>query len=130
MHTKTKGTIAEMAVAAYLLEKGWKVLLPLGENHRYDLVAEQSGRFVRIQVKYITPKRGRLEVKCASSNNWSVLQYTAKEIDVIAVFDSKNKSIYFVPMTKVRRSSLSLRIEQSKNNQKLKINLARDFLSL
>jgi Holliday junction resolvase len=43
MHTKTKGTIAEMAVVACLLEKGWKVLLPVGENQRYDLVAERGG---------------------------------------------------------------------------------------
>ena len=93
MHIKTKGYIAEMYVAACLIEDGWKVLMPVGENNRYDLVAERGGKFIRIQVKYVTPKGGALEVNCRSSNNWSVLHYTAEEIDVIAVFNSDNKSI-------------------------------------
>ena len=41
MHTKTKGKIAEMMVSAKLMALGWKVLLPFGENSRYDLVAEK-----------------------------------------------------------------------------------------
>jgi len=48
MHKKTKGEIAELAVAARLLEEGYKVLFPVGENSRYDLVAEKEGKFIRI----------------------------------------------------------------------------------
>ena len=73
MHKKTKGSIAELAVAAELVKEGWHILVPYGENTRYDLVAEKDGRFVRIQVKYVTPKDGKLYVNCCSSNNWSVL---------------------------------------------------------
>ncbi|MDP4000704.1 MAG: group I intron-associated PD-(D/E)XK endonuclease [bacterium] len=95
MHKKTKGNIAEMAVAGHLIEHGWHILLPLGENHRYDLVAEKAGKFVRIQVKYVTPKHRALDVNCRSSNNWSVLHYTAKEIEAIAVYDSKKQKYLF-----------------------------------
>lgn len=130
MHKKTKGTIAEMSVAAHLIENGWHVSLPIGENNRYDLVAERDGRFARIQVKYVTPKNGALEVNCKSSNNWSVLHYTAKEIDVIAVYDGCKKSIYFVPVGKINRSSFKIRIDESKNNQKIKVHSAKEFLSL
>jgi len=48
---------------------GYKVLLPYGENSRYDMVAEKDNKFLRIQVKYTTPKNGVLEVNCRSSNN-------------------------------------------------------------
>ncbi len=87
MHKKTKGSIAELAVAAHLMSDGWRVLLPYGENTRYDLVAEKDGKFMRVQVKYVTPKNGKLYVNCRSSNNWSVLPYTAQEIDLIAVYN-------------------------------------------
>ena len=130
MHIKTKGYIAEMYVAACLIEDGWKVLMPVGENNRYDLVAERGGKFIRIQVKYVTPKGGALEVNCRSSNNWSVLHYTAEEIDVIAVFNSDNKSIYYIPVSKINHSSFKLRIKSARNNQKTKVHLADDFIEL
>lgn len=118
-----------MFVAARLIEDGQRVLFPVGENNRYDLVAEKKGRFIRIQVKYVTPKNGALEVNCRSSNNWSVLRYTAKEIDAIAAYNAHDKSIYFIPVKKINRNTFKIRICKAKNNQKLKIHLAEDFLT-
>jgi Holliday junction resolvase-like predicted endonuclease len=130
MHIKTKGYIAELYVTARLIEDGWRVLSPVGENHRYDLVAEKEGVFIRIQVKYVTPKNGVLAVNCRSSNNWSVLHYSSKEIDIIAVFNSENKSIYYIPVSKINRSLFKLRINPAKNKQKAKIHLAEEFVNL
>jgi len=45
IHKKTKGSIAEMKVVAHLLEEGWNVLFPVGENTRYDVVAEKNNQF-------------------------------------------------------------------------------------
>ena len=47
-----------MAVAAHLLEKGWRALFPVGENNRYDLVAE---KLVNLSVfrLHVTPKGTR-----------------------------------------------------------------------
>ena len=127
IHTKTKGSIAEMAVAARLIEEGWRVLFPVGENNRYDLVAECDSRFIKIQVKYVTPKNGVLEVNCRSCNNWSILHYTKNEIDVLAAYNSRDKEIYFIPVSKINHSSFKLRLDKPKNNQKSKINFAEDF---
>ncbi len=118
MHKKTKGSIAELAVAGRLLEEGWQILFPVGENCRYDLVAEKDGKFLRVQVKYVTPKNGALEVNCRSSNNWSVLHYSAKDIDLIAAYDSVSRNIYFIPVDKINRNSFKIRIESSRNGQK------------
>ena len=130
MHTKRKGSIAELAVATQLVQEGWNVLLPYGENTRYDLVAERDGRFIRLQVKYCTPKDGTLNVNCASSNNWSVLQYTAKEIDAIAVYDPVAETAYFVPVADLRKGHMKLRLVPTKNGQKVKVRFAKDFYEL
>lgn len=129
MHTKTKGSIAEMAIAARLLQDGWKVLLPIGENNRYDLVAERGGKFVRIQVKYVTPKNGVLDVNCRSSNNWSVLHYSPEEIDAIGVYGSNDGATYFIPVNKINRSSFKLRITETKNKQVRGIHGAKNYSS-
>ncbi|OGI30600.1 MAG: hypothetical protein A2271_00870 [Candidatus Moranbacteria bacterium RIFOXYA12_FULL_35_19] len=130
MHIKTKGYIAEIYVTARLIEDGWRVLNPIGENNRYDLVAERSGKFIRIQVKYATPKNGALNINCRSSNNWSVLHYSPKDIDVIAAFNPKDKSIYYIPSDKINKTLFNIRIKPTKNNQKSKINLSKDFVNL
>jgi len=128
MHKKQRGYIAELAVAKYLTEFGFSVLLPYGENQRYDLVAEQSGRFWRIQVKYSTPKDGALRVNCASSNNWSVKKYTADEIDLMAVYDAFTGEIYFLETTDLKNSNLKLRVAPTKNNQEKFIHYAGEFV--
>ena len=130
MHKKTKGSIAELAVATRLVKEGWRVLLPYGENTRYDLVAERQGRFVRIQVKYATPKAGVLPVNCCSSNNWSVLPYTPEEIDVIAAYNSQDERIYFVPVTQLPKGHMKLRLDPPKNNQRAKVRYATQFSEL
>jgi Holliday junction resolvase len=127
---KAKGDIAELAAAKRFVEDGWQVLFPYGENHRYDLVAEKDNKFVRVQVKYSTPKRGVLDVNCRSSNNWSVLHYTSNEIDLIAVYNPHNKNVYFIPVAEINHSQFKLRIEPSKNNQKAKTHFAENFSEL
>jgi len=130
MHKKTKGSIAELAVATRLMKDGWHVLLPYGENTRYDLVAEKDNRFVRIQVKYVTPKNGVLYVNCQSSNNWSVLPYTAAEIDAIAAYNAATGDVYYIPVESMRRTAMKLRLEPTKNHQKLHVRFAKDFCEL
>jgi hypothetical protein len=130
MDTKRKGLIAELKVAARLIETGWRVLYPADESSRYDLVAERDGRFYRIQVKYVTSQKGRLAVNCRSSNNWSVKPYTSEEIDVIAAHDPGSNETYFIPVHSLNRNLITLRLTEARNNQKNKVRYARDFTSL
>jgi hypothetical protein len=48
-NSKTVGDITQSQVMAALLKHGTKVLLPFGDNFRYDLVVEEDGQFSRIQ---------------------------------------------------------------------------------
>jgi hypothetical protein len=43
-NTKLKGDIAELRVAAALTQAGYAVSKPLGENQRYDLIADDGKR--------------------------------------------------------------------------------------
>lgn len=130
MDKKTKGNLAELEVAADLVERGWRVLFPFGENNRYDLVAEKEGRFVRIQVKYVTPKNGALIVNCRSSNNWSVQSYDPSQIDAIAAYNATDRKVYYIPAEDINKSVANIRLEPSRNKQKKGIRWAQDYVNL
>ncbi|MBI5700400.1 hypothetical protein HZC34_00930 [Candidatus Saganbacteria bacterium] len=117
--TKEKGNLAEIKVAAFLIQKGFNVLIPWGENQRYDLVAEKNGLFVKIQVKYVAPKMGHLTVPLRSANNWKVVKYNKNELDFVAAYNPENDIIYFIPLKSIRNTAtINLRVSGPKNNQK------------
>jgi hypothetical protein len=49
--TKRTGDLTEAQVMTALLGAGYNVLVPWGDNQRYDLVMEKAGRFHRVQCK-------------------------------------------------------------------------------
>ena len=130
MHTKSKGSVAELAVASILIQDGWHVLFPYGDYGRYDLVAEKNGQFLRIQVKYVTPKNGSLIINCRSSNNWSVKSYSESEIDFIVAYDPRGQRAYFVPVAEINANVLTLRLEKTRNNQSVFVRNAEDYSSM
>ena len=126
--TKKKGAIAETKVLAYLTERDFNVSVPWGEDIRYDLVSEKNGVFKRVQVKYITPKNGRLDVFPRSANNWNTIKYTSENIDVMAIYNPKSGRIYFIPITVFPdNSKINLRLLPCKNNQEKNIIWASEF---
>jgi len=117
--TKQKGDIAEAYVVYFLKQHGFNVLIPWGEDNRYDIVSERNGIFKRIQVKYATPKNGAIEIRLRSCNNYKVMHYSTNDVDIIAVYSPKPDKIYFVPLNCVKnRSICKLRLRPAKNNQK------------
>ena len=126
--TKQKGDIAEAFITFTLKQHGFNVLLPWGEDVRYDLVAEKNGVFKRIQVKYVTPKNSVLEVAMRSSNNHSVKPYSEKEVDVVAAFCPKQEKAYFIPVNKTSNKRVcKLRLEPTKNKQQKKVTMASEY---
>lgn len=127
---KKKGDVAELAVAAHFLKNGYQVLFPYGEDARYDFIVESKGLFKRVQVKYVTPKDGVLEVSCRSSNNWSTRAYLVNEIDILVAYDSRSELIYFIDVKIIGKRSLRLRLLASKNNQIKGVRNAEDYRSI
>jgi hypothetical protein len=128
--TKQKGLQAELYVAHLLVRHGFTVLIPYGEDVRYDLVSEKNGVFKRIQVKHVTPRGGVLEVQLRSTNNYQIIRYTPKDVDVIAAFNPGDCRVYFIPLREIlNRNCLKLRLTDCKNNQRRRVIWATDFES-
>ncbi|MDP2938240.1 MAG: group I intron-associated PD-(D/E)XK endonuclease [Candidatus Omnitrophota bacterium] len=128
--TKQKGDIAEAFVTYLLKQNGFNVLVPWGEDNRYDLVSEKNGVFKRIQVKYVTPKNGTLNVSIRSSNNYNIIHYSLRDIDVIAAYHPRENKVYFIPLNHTRNiSSCKLRLRPTKNKQKKFIIMASKYES-
>jgi len=128
--TKQKGDIAE-AYITYLLKKhGFNVLLPWGEDTRYDIVTEKNGIFKRIQIKYVTSHDGSLQVPMRSCNNHQIIHYSQSDIDIVAAYDPHDNRVYFIPLKKhTNRSAFRVRLVPAKNKQKKYINPASMFES-
>ena len=59
-NTKDVGERSEAQVLAALLKLGKVVLMPYGDNQRYDFVVEDGGEFIRVQCKTGKLKDGRV----------------------------------------------------------------------
>ncbi len=63
---KAKGDLAELKVACDLVERGYQVAIPFGEDADYDLVLLRDEKIERVQVKHSTSRNGVVPVKCKS----------------------------------------------------------------
>lgn len=129
--TKRKGDLGEAMVMADALERGYQVAIPLGEDWRYDLIVLRNGVLTRVQCKFVQSDGSIIKVPCRSSNAKCQIKYTSDDTDWIAVYDATTKKVYYIPSSYFEngRSSIWLRLAETKNGQKANILMASDFLS-
>ena len=108
---------------------GYAILIPYGDNERYDFIVDIDGKFYRIQCKTSRSRtEGTFFFECNSSNTVSGkcvhYYYTPDEIDYFATtFDGKT---YLVPVEE-GKSQIRLRLAPAANNQKSCIHWAEDY---
>lgn len=128
MNTKDKGTISELAVALTLKRLGYTVAVPIGENSRYDLIADDGNNLYRVQCKTGRVKTGAVmfNVKSVRHNATGrvVDSYSSADVDVFTVYCPELDRTYWVPLEDIkgRTSAVSLRLETPRNNQKSLVN--------
>ena len=66
-HPKAVGDRSTLAVMLALQRAGYVVLLPFGENTRYDLVIENGTSFARVQCKTGRLRSGAVRFAACSS---------------------------------------------------------------
>lgn len=132
---KQKGDLAELMVASDLLQRGYKIAIPYGEDWDYDLIFERDGTLERVQVKHATSDGRRILVRCTSHSltNGKIKRtkhYTSATIDWIAVYDATTARCYYLPASELAdgRRELTLRVAPPRNRQRLKIRYAVDYL--
>ena len=118
-HTKTKGDLAVLHAQVSLAEQGWLVCLPLTEHAPFDLLAYKDGEYRRVQVKHTRKRHGAIMAR------WS--KYQGK-IDTMCLFEPSSKMCFYVPA--LNSSTVTIRLEASKNNQHQGVRPADEFLML
>jgi len=131
-HTKDKGDKGTGNVIADLLSKGIQVCLPLSEHLPFDLIAvKPDGTLMRVSVKYRALRKGSVSVPFSSSYSDSHGVHTKAVnkslIDLLAIYCPETNQVYYVIPSQFDKS-VTLRVEESKNNQTKGINSAKDYL--
>lgn len=125
--THDKGILGELAFTTHFIEKGYTVLTPVNPNSSYDLVIEKNGIYQRVQVKYCTPKNGKIRVELRRPHR-NTAPYKLRGVDAMAAYDSENKKFYLIPMELVKeKTEIWLRVMKPRNGQVKNINLASAY---
>lgn len=128
--TKSTGVISELSVMVALAKSGYRLLLPYGENCRYDVAIERKGEFKRVQIKTGRLRDGVIIFNAFSSHTHrggsSARLYT-DEVDLFGVYCRATEGVYLIPVDEASQQC-HLRVEQPKNAQARKIRWASDFL--
>ena len=135
--TKQRGDQAELAVAADLAARGYRVLFPFGEDCSYDLAIDDGTSFARIQVKFVSAKKNVLVVPCRTNSLTNgkvrhIKHYTASMIDWLAAFEPVSGDCFYIPASELGdgRWGISLRLGPAANNQKRGVRMASDYADL
>ncbi len=134
---KSVGERSQAIILARLSEVGYAVLVPFGENHRYDLVFEDAdGNFYRIQCKTGCISQGCIDFNTSSNyyhhpRKGEKTDYRRRDyrgqIDYFAVYSPDTRKVYLVPIEHVPVTEGRLRLEPTKNGQEKNIRWAQDY---
>src|SRR5262245_20871025 len=111
---------------------GIDVYAPVAQGGRYDLIFDLVDHLVRVQCKWARRYGDIVVVRCCSNRrNRSGLvrrPYEPGEVDAFAAYCAELDRCYYLSFDVFRpRSQIQLRLEPSKNNQRIGVNWARDF---
>jgi PD-(D/E)XK nuclease superfamily protein len=135
IHPKLVGDRTTAQVLARLLNEYEVVLLPFGENQRYDLVIEDGDSFIRVQCKTGRLVGGAVVFNACSSsyhhpNRDQTVFYQHHyrgDADYFGVYCAAIDGAYLVPVDEVGKRAGSLRIAATKNCPQKGIRWARDY---
>jgi hypothetical protein len=129
MNTKAIGELSEGVILAHLLQMGWAISLPFGNNQRYDLIADTSGKLLKLQCKTAHFHKGCAVFATASKNGFTNERKCYKgQIDAFVVYYPPTKSVYLVPVEVAASTAMYLRLDPLKPNApKSTVHWAKDY---
>jgi hypothetical protein len=129
-HPVDIGQRSEPAVLAELVKRGYRVLLPYGSNHRYDLVVDVAGRFLRVQCKTGRLRDGVVRFNTASTRvntrRSFTTPYDAGQIDLFLIYCPDTERVYALDVGDAAASNGRLRVDPAVNGQAKRIRWAAD----
>jgi hypothetical protein len=129
--TDQKGALAEQAIALEAMRHEAGVLRPLADE-RYDLIFDLRPRLLRIQCKWAVHRGDVVVITCRTNRRgpegFIPRCYGEGEIDAIAAYCETIGTCFLLPVEmSVNRSAVQLRLAPTQNNQRRRVNWARDF---
>lgn len=126
---KQKGELAEAKVLPRLIEKGYTVSKPFGENSRYDYVVDDGDELHRVQVKKGSELDGeKFQFStCSTRSNCTGVDRESYDGDIEAFVVWFDGSVYWVPIEDVPSTEMYLRLEEPDINRSIGINMAEDY---
>ena len=132
-HPKQVGDETTLAVMLGLQRAGYALLVPFGENVRYDLVIDDGTSLGRVQCKTGRLRQGAVRFAACSSYahhpNPKVLRRDyVGQIDFFGVFCPETGGVYLVPIGEASmRRQVNLRVSPSRNGQIRRTRLAARY---
>lgn len=131
-NTKTIGERTQGIVLATFLRMGKVVLLPFGDNQRYDLVIDEGGTFLRIQCKTARLVSGGDAIKFETASSYvhrgGIKKHYRGEADYFAVYSPDTGKVYLLSVNDVGKAGCMLRLKPTTANRQQKgIRWAKDY---
>jgi hypothetical protein len=132
-HPKDVGDYSTLEIMRALRWHGYRILVPFGENTRYDLVIDDGVKLSRVQCKTGRHRSGVLEFSTASTyghhRNPKIHRRSyIGEIDYFAVCCRDTGAVHLIAIDEVQtRAAARLRIEPPLNNQRRRIRYAAEY---
>ena len=125
-HPKDIGDRATLAVMLALREVGFAVLVPFGENTRYDLVIDDGARMLRVQCKTGRLRKGAVLWSMCSNyghqkNPRVVHRDYQGEVDYFGVFCPETQGVYLIPIADVPMRPARISTRQASKEQSAEV---------
>lgn len=124
------GEISEAIVLARLVQLGFCVSQPFGNNQRYDFVVDDGSELRRVQVKTGRLRRGYVVFATRSINPYNHTQRAyIGQADDFVVYCPETNEIYRVPVDLVGHLRHGyLRVDEIRSGRKANVRWAHDFV--
>jgi len=132
-HPKDIGDRSTLAIILALRQLGYSVLLPFGENTRYDLGIERAQNVWLVQCKTGRLLGGAVRFRTASSyyhhpHPKAHSKHYHGQVDFFAVYCPETAGVYLIPISHLDvDSAASLRVAPCRNNQSKRVRFAADY---
>jgi len=128
MSTIARGNAAEAAVLYRLSLAGLPTFVPFGDGSAIDVVALlPDDSMLRVQVKSGWVRNGVVLFNSHSTDHGSGERDYVGVADVFAVFVPALDQVFVVPVEDCPKTKGWLRLEPTRNNQRLRIRMAEDY---
>lgn len=127
VNTSDTGTRTEAVILSALALQGYRVLVPFGGGHPYDLAVETDGEFLRIECKTGHLVKGCIVFNsCTYGRDKTPTSYRDRA-DYFAVWCPRLDKVYLVPVEDAGEVEGRLRVESTLNGQSKRVHWAKEY---